>query len=178
MKAPSGFCLPDAGETAALAIARCLLEHEAARLDEPRWPELLDLYRPDCTYWVPARRADETLTDDPEIELSHIFYASRAGLEDRIRRIASGRSAASTPMPRTTHLVGNVRLREASAAEVIRVTSAWTTQVFFVRSRQTHAFFGSADTDLTCIDGAWRIARRRTVLHNDYVPTMLDIYCL
>jgi len=178
MSAVAGCQVPSAADAAALQIARAVLEHEAVLLDEQRWTEWLELYRPDCTYWVPARRADETLTNDPDTELSHIFYASRAGLEDRIRRIASGRSAASTPMPRTTHLVGSVRLREAPATDTLRVTSAWITQVFFVRSRQTHAFFGSADTDLVCADGAWRIARRRTVLQNDYVPTMLDIYCL
>ncbi len=160
-------------------IAVRLLEDEAILLDTQQWDAWLECYRADCSYWVPARRANETLTEDPQVELSNIFYASRAGLEDRIRRIRSGRSPASTPMPRTTHWVGNVRLRAAAQDDrQIEVASSWITQVFFVRSRETHAFFGSAHTDFQFADGQWRIARKKIMLQNDYVPTMLDIYCL
>jgi 3-phenylpropionate/cinnamic acid dioxygenase small subunit len=174
----STFRMPTEAESQALHIARTFLEHEGVLLDQQRWNDWLALYRPDCIYWVPARRANETLTDDPETQLSHIYYASRAGLEDRILRIASGRSPASTPMPRTTHLIGNLHLRESVQAGRIAVSASWITQVFFVRSRQTHAFFGSVDVDLVENDGQWQIGRRRTVLQNDYVPTMLDVYCL
>jgi 3-phenylpropionate/cinnamic acid dioxygenase small subunit len=27
-------------------------------------------------------------------------------------------------------------------------------------------------------EGDWRIAKKKIVLQNDYIPTMLDIYCV
>ena len=53
-------------------------------LDERRWDEWIALYAPDCEYWVPTWRDEENLTSDPQAELSHIYYANRAGLEDRV----------------------------------------------------------------------------------------------
>src|SRR5665213_474805 len=91
---------------ALLALGRDLLEREASLLDEQRWDDWLALLSEACEYWMPSWKADETLTTDPQAELSHFYYASRAGLEDRILRLRSGRSAASTPLPRTTHLIG------------------------------------------------------------------------
>ena len=89
---------PSTAETAALQAAGVeLLEREAICLDEQRWDDWLALFTADCEYWIPTWRHDETLTADPRKELSHVYYANRAGLEDRIVRIRSGRSPASTP---------------------------------------------------------------------------------
>jgi benzoate/toluate 1,2-dioxygenase beta subunit/anthranilate 1,2-dioxygenase (deaminating, decarboxylating) small subunit len=165
-------------EAAALAAGTDLLEREAIFLDEQRWDDWLALFIADCEYWIPTWRHDETLTEDPRQELSHIYYASRAGLEDRIVRIRSGRSPASMPLPRTTHLLGNIRLTEPPTAERLHLRSSWTTQVFFTRSRETHAFFGHATHELILREGQWRIARKKIVLQNDYIPGMLDIYCV
>jgi 3-phenylpropionate/cinnamic acid dioxygenase small subunit len=164
--------------TAALAAGTELLEREAIFLDEQRWDDWLALFTADCEYWIPTWRHDETLTSDPKQELSHIYYASRAGLEDRIVRIRSGRSPASMPLPRTTHLLGNIRLAEPPTRERIRLRSSWTTQVFFTRSRETHAFFGHATHELVLRDEQWLIQRKKIVLQNDYIPGMLDIYCV
>ena len=165
-------------ETDALAVSKELLEREAICLDEQRWDDWLALFTDDCEYWIPTWRHDETLTENPRAELSHIYYASRAGLEDRIVRIRSGRSPASLPLPRTTHLVGNVRLLESPAPDRLRVRSSWTTQVFFTRSRETHPFFGHSEHTLVRRDGSWLIARKKIVLQNDYIPGMLDMYCV
>src|SRR5262245_32378679 len=75
-----------------LAEGRQLLERETALLDDRCWDEWLTLYTADCEYWMPAWRTDSELTTDPRAELSHFYYASRAGLEDRLVRICSGRS--------------------------------------------------------------------------------------
>ena len=165
-------------ETAALAAGTELLEREAICLDEQRWDDWLALFTADCEYWIPTWRHDETLTEDPKKELSHIYYASRAGLDDRIVRIRSGRSPASMPLPRTTHLLGNIRLTEPPTAERIRLRSSWATQVFLTRSRETHAFFGHATHELVLRHGSWLIQRKKIVLQNDYIPGMLDVYCV
>ena len=167
-----------ASEAAALAAGTELLEREATCLDEQRWDDWLALFTADCEYWIPTWRHDETPTTDPRRELSHIYYASRAGLEDRIVRIRSGRSPASAPLPRTTHILGNVRPLDIALPARLRLRSSWITQVFFTRSRETHAFFGHSEHELVCNDDRWLIARKKVVLQNDYIPGMLDIYCV
>ncbi len=169
---------PSSAHAAALAAGTDMLEREAICLDEQRWDDWLALFTTDCEYWIPTWRHDETLTADPRKELSHIYYASRAGLEDRIVRIRSGRSPASMPLPRTTHLLGNIRLTEPPTSERLKLRASWTTQVFFTRSRETHAFFGHAEHELVLREGRWLIARKKIVLQNDYIPGMLDIYCV
>lgn len=154
-----------------------LLYREAAYLDERRWDEWLALFAPDCEYWVPTWRTEETLAADPRTELSHIYYASRAGLEDRIVRIRSGKSPASTPLRRTTHVVANVQLLE-SAGEAMQLRSSWTVHVFDPHHKNSFVLFGYSMHALRRIDAQWRIARKKVVLQNDYLPAMVDVYCL
>lgn len=163
------------GETFAAGVE--LVHREARYLDEQRWDDWLALYIEDCEYWMPAWRADGTLTTNPRAELSHIYYASRAGLEDRIVRIRSGKSAASTPAPRTAHVLGSVLPAESPAGR-LRLDSTWVCHVFFPRSRESHAFFGRSELELVLRGGDWRIARKKILLQNDYIPTMLDVYCV
>ena len=119
-----------------------LVHREAMYLDEQRWDDWLALYTEDCEYWMPAWKADGAPTTNPQAELSHIYYANRAGLEDRVVRIRSGKSPASTPTPRTAHILGTVLPAEAPAADRLRLNSTWVSHVFFPRSRESHAFFG------------------------------------
>jgi 3-phenylpropionate/cinnamic acid dioxygenase small subunit len=160
-----------------LAAGIELVHREARLLDEQRWDEWLALYAEDCEYWMPAWKADGTLTTNPAAELSHIYYASRAGLEDRVVRIRSGKSAASTPIPRTAHILGSVLALE-SPADRLRLSSTWVCHVFFPRSRESHAFFGRSEHELAQRDSDWRIAKKKILLQNDYIPTMLDVYCV
>jgi 3-phenylpropionate/cinnamic acid dioxygenase small subunit len=160
-----------------LAAAVELVHREARLLDEQRWDEWLALYTEDCEYWMPAWKADGTPTTDPEKELSHIYYASRAGLEDRVVRIRSGKSPASTPTPRTVHILGSILPLEASADRV-RLSSTWVTHVYFPRSRESHAFFGRSEHELILHGGELRIDKKKILLQNDYIPTMLDVYCV
>lgn len=161
-----------------LAAGNEILEREALLLDEHRWDEWLALFTADCEYWMPTWRSDDTLTASPETELSHFYYGSRAGLEDRILRIRSNRSPASTPLPRSTHIIGSVRLLEPPALDRMRLRSAWVCHVFFPRAKQSHAFFGHTEHELVAENDRWLIARKKIVLQNDYIPTMLDVYCV
>ena len=161
-----------------IAAAAEVLQREGAYLDEQRWDEWLGLFLPDCEYWVPSWKDEETLAGDPQAELSHIYYASRAGLEDRVVRIRSRRSPASTPMPRTSHAVSAVLPTEEPRAERVKLRSSWVCHVFFPRVHESHAFFGRAEHELVTSNGRWLIARKKTILQNDYIPTMLDVYCI
>jgi len=165
-------------DRALLDLAVEVLTREAVYLDEQRWDEWLALYAPDCEYWVPSWKNEEQLTSNPQAELSHIFYANRAGLEDRIVRIRSRRSPASTPMPRTSHVISSFMLLEKPNSEKIRLRSSWACHVFFPRMHESHAFFGRAEYELALKGGEWVIQKKKTILQNDYIPTMLDVYCI
>ena len=161
-----------------LAAGTELLQREALYLDERRWDDWLALYTADCEFWMPAWISENDLGLSQRTELSYFYYDNRTGLEDRVTRLRSDRSAASTPMPRTTHLLNNIRLREKPAAGKLLLGAAWVSQVYFPRMKESRAFFGRVEHDLVLRDDAWLIARKKIVLQNDYIPTMLDFYCV
>ncbi|UUX95341.1 aromatic-ring-hydroxylating dioxygenase subunit beta [Aquabacterium sp. J223] len=162
----------------ATALARDLLAQEAACLDERRWDDWLSRYREDCEYWVPMWRDEETLTADPRRELSHIYYRSRAGLEDRVMRIKTRQSASSVPLPRTTHVHGWVIADPPSDADRLHARAAWSCHVFLPARQQSFCLFGLTRVDFTRDPDGWRIQRRVVQLNSDYIPTMIDVYCL
>ena len=72
------------------------LFQEARYLDDRQWDEWLACYTDDVTYWMPAWDDDDKLTENPQTEISLMFYADRGGLEDRVFRIRTERSSASS----------------------------------------------------------------------------------
>ena len=164
--------------SAALAAGTEVLYREAYFLDTQRWDEWLALFVEDCEYWVPAWKGDHEPTSDPRRELSLIYYADRAGLEDRVWRARSGRSVASKPLPRTQHLITNVLLDGAAGADSMRLLSNWTVHQFRLKSREVEVLFGRSEHELVRRDGAWRVRRKKVILLNDSLPAALDFYSL
>ncbi len=80
------------------------LYREARLLDDRCWDEWLTCYSPEASYWMPAWDDNDLPTEDPQSEISLIYYPNRDGLEDRVFRIKTERSGASTPnrAPATT----------------------------------------------------------------------------
>lgn len=165
-------------DAALLAPGIELLSREAMYLDEQRWDEWLALFAKDCEYWVPTWTAEGNLTTSPQTELSLIYYTARGGLEDRIVRIRSGRSPASLPMPRTTHVVSNILPLDPPEPARLRLRSSWAAHVFFPLMVVNHTFFGRAEYELQRRDEGWVIAKKKTILQNDRIPLPIDIYCL
>ncbi len=157
------------------AEAAAILFREALLLDRRDFDAWLDLYTVDCLFWMPAWRDDGTQTEDPDRELSLIFYRGRRNLEDRVLRIRSGWSIASAVMPRVAHMIGNV-LTEAVDETRMRLESSFIVNVHDVRTNRSHAYFGRYEHELRLEDGAWKISQKIIRLMNDVVPTMLDIY--
>lgn len=155
--------------------AAALLYREALLLDRLDFDPWLALYTSDCLFWMPAWRDDGTQTEDPERELSLIYYRGRRNLEDRVKRIRSGFSVASAVMPRVAHMIGNV-LSESVDESHVRVDSSFIVHVQDVRTNRAHAYFGRYEHELSLVDGDWKIARKVIRLMNDVVPTMLDVY--
>lgn len=152
-----------------------LILQEARLLDEKQFDEWIALYSKTCLFWMPAWREDGTLTDDPDKELSLIYYRGRRNLEDRIKRIRSGHSVASNVMPRTTHIVSNIELVESTDNSAY-LHSAFSTFVYDVRTNRSHTFFGRYTHRLEMQDGSWIISEKIIHLMNDMIPTMLDVY--
>ena len=155
--------------------ARRLVLLEGYLLDVKDWDGWLDLFAEDASYWVPSWKNDHELTSNPQTELSLIYYPNRTGLEDRIYRIRTNRSLASTPLPRTCHLV-NVARTIIGPAGHIEIDSNWV--VYVHRLEKTHVFFGQQRHVFRSDRSGLRIISRKTILNNDTVPDVLDIYCI
>ncbi len=161
-----------------LAIATDVLNREARYLDERRWDEWLALYHPDAEFWVPAWKNENEYTDDPEAGISLIYISARAQLEERVARVRSGRSAASAVLPRTAHALSNITVEPPATDGSLAVNAVATTHLFDVKRREQHTFFGRAEYRLVPENGAWRIRRKKLILLNDTIPTVVDFYSI
>ncbi|MDB5430119.1 MAG: Benzoate/toluate 1,2-dioxygenase beta subunit [Caulobacter sp.] len=155
--------------------ARDLVMLEGYLLDHREWDAWLDLYWDQASYWVPAWKDEYSVTNDPQGELSLIYYPNRSGLEDRIFRIRTNKSLACMPLPRTTHMTSITRVTDLPGGE-IQVDANWVVHVY--RLDKAHAFFGQQTHVLRRFGDALKIVSRRTVLNNDTVPDVLDIYSI
>lgn len=153
--------------------AHDLILTESWFLDQREWDKWLDLYLPEAEYWLPCWKEDDTLTDDPRRQISLIYYSSRAGLEDRVYRIRTDRSLASTPLPRTSHIV-NCMLSEVIDDQHVRISSNWVVNSY--RLDQQNYFFGSQTHVLKSTPDGLKIASRKIIVMNDNIPCPLDIY--
>ena len=162
------------------AEAADLLYREGHALDTQRWDDWLALYCEDAVFWMPAWKDEHELTDAPEREVSLMYYTARAGLEDRVWRVRSGLSTASSPLLRTSHGITGVVVVGAADNMVdgVEVHANWTCHTFNLRDSTQHVFFGRYEFVLRQEGGVLKIAKKKIVLMNDRIPTMLDFYCV
>lgn len=158
-------------------LAHCtqLVFDEAACLDQRRWADWLALYADDAEYWVPAWTDDGRPTNDPQTELSLIYYNSKAGLEDRVWRIESGLSPASQPLDRTCHLITNIRLTSEDAERPV-VAAHWQVNAYKPGKQRSFLYYGFYEYVLQRTPESYRIAKKKITLLNDIVEGVLDIY--
>ncbi|MDN5420035.1 MAG: benzoate 1,2-dioxygenase small subunit, partial [Pseudomonadales bacterium] len=78
--------------------------------DAQDWDAYVQLFDPQSEFHLPQWDSEHVYTQDPKREMSLIYYANRSGLEDRVFRLRTGKAASATPMPRTLHLINNVRI--------------------------------------------------------------------
>lgn len=149
------------------------LYREARLLDDRQWDEWITLYSPDVDYWMPAWDDDDQLVEDPQQHISLIYYPNRDGLEDRVFRIKTERSGASTPEPRTSHNLSNVEITAARDGE-LEVRFNWLTLSH--RYKDTLTFFGTSYYTLDIRGPSPLITRKKIVLKNDYIRQVIDVY--
>lgn len=150
------------------------LYFEARLLDDRDFERWLELYREDAPFWMPAWDDAGELTTDPNREISLIYYANRAGIEDRVFRIRTDRSSAtSLPEPRTGHIISNVELLDEREGE-IDIRFNWISHYF--RYNTTDTYFGTSFYTLDVTGDSPLIASKKVVLKNDYIHHIVDVY--
>ena len=150
------------------------LYREARLLDDKQWEEWLQLYTPDAEFWMPAWDDDGTLVTDPQRQVSLIWYGNRGGLEDRVFRIKTERSSAtSLPEPRTSHNISNVEVLE-QAGGVMKLRFNWVT--FSYRYKTTDTYYGTSFYTIDATGPQPLIGRKKVILKNDYIHHVVDVY--
>ncbi|CAN7351913.1 benzoate 1,2-dioxygenase small subunit [Bosea sp. LjRoot9] len=153
---------------------QAFLYTEARALDDRDWDAWLACYAPHATFHMPAWDDDDTLTDDPQKEISLIYYGSKQGLEDRVFRIRTERSSAtSLPEPRTSHNISNVEIVEQGESSM-KIRFNWLNLSF--RYKTTDSYFGTSYYTLDTSDDGLKITAKKVVLKNDYIHHVVDIY--
>ena len=149
------------------------LYREARLLDDRQWDEWLTFYHPDCPFWMPAWDDNDQITEDPQSQISLMYYPNREGLEDRVFRIKTERSGASTPEPRTSHTVSNVEVVADRGSEV---DVRYNFHTLNHRYKVTDQFFGTMFVTLRRAGDGLVIAAKKIVLKNDYIRQVIDVY--
>lgn len=149
------------------------LFREARLLDDRQWDDWLTCYAPNAVFWMPAWDDDDKLVEDPQREISLIYYPNRDGLEDRVFRIKTERSGASMPEPRTNHAVTNIEVTSETDG-VLEVRFNWHTLSH--RYKETLSFFGTSYYTIDATGDQPVITNKKVVLKNDYIRQVIDIY--
>ncbi|CEA09642.1 2-halobenzoate 1,2-dioxygenase small subunit [Arthrobacter saudimassiliensis] len=166
--------LTDAELAVELEKIRQFLHREAAFLDDREFERWVDCYHPDAEFWMPAWDDNGELTEDPQREISLIYYSNRGGIEDRVFRIRTDRSSAtSLPEPRTGHNITNVEIVEHRGDQV-DVRFNWFT--LYYRYETTDTYFGTSFYTIDLSGTQPVILKKKVVLKNDYIHHVVDVY--
>lgn len=147
---------------------------EARALDDRDWDTWLSFYHADCPFWMPAWDDYDTLTEDPQNEMSLMYYPNKQGIEDRVFRIKTDRSSAtSLPEPRTNHYISGIEIVERSANEV-KVRFNWHTLSY--RYGATDQHWGTSFYTISTEGQKLLITDKKVVLKNDHIHHVIDVY--
>jgi benzoate/toluate 1,2-dioxygenase beta subunit len=156
-----------------LSAVEALLHAEARALDDRDWDAWLEFYAPDASFWMPAWDDNDKLVENPQTEISLIYYARRSGLEDRVFRIKTERSSASTPEPRTSHNISNVEILSQVDGK-IDLRFNWLTLSY--RYKTVDTYFGASFYTLDVGGERPVIKAKKVILKNDYIHHVIDVY--
>ena len=134
------------------------LFEEAKLLDSGQFEAWLKLYEPHGIYWMPSQRGQT----DP-LNVASIIYEDHAILSIRVQRLLEARALVLTPMPHTTHLLGNIEAERTGDEE-------FTAHAAFVgveyQAEKQKIYSGRSTHRLVREGGAFRIAQKRVDLLN------------
>jgi 3-phenylpropionate/cinnamic acid dioxygenase small subunit len=163
-------------DPAARALASNLLFQEADALDSQDWTGWLALYCEAAEFWMPAWLDEDQHTTDPKTQVSLIYHEMRWELEERVYRLKSRKSVTAMPLPRTLHVMGGPQVTGYSDNE-LQVRSNATVHVYDPRTADHYIAAVKYSHSFSRIgDGPWLISRKRIVLINDRMPSVVDFY--
>ena len=162
-------------DTISLESIAQFLYREARFLDDEQWDDWLQCYAPSASFWMPAWDDDDRLTEDPQSEISLIYYPDRQGLEDRVFRIKTERSSATMPDTRTSHNICNIEIVERDGNQAT-VRFNWNTLSF--RYKTNYSYFGTSRYVIDFSGTEPKILSKYVVLKNDYINQVIDVYHL
>ena len=142
----------------------------------PRRPRVQQVARVLCArseFWMPAWVDATPSSPTPQNEISLIYYNDRGGLEDRVFRMKTERSSAtSLPEPRTRHNIWNVEILEPERSLRTPVQLAYD----YFRYKAVDPYFGTSFYTLDLSDRQPHIKKKKVILKNDYIHHVVDIY--
>ena len=146
------------------------LYDEAELLDHPDLDRWIELYTEDGTYWMPVAEDQE----DPVNHVS-IFYDDRVMMEVRRRNFVHPRAASKDHKVRSSHIIGNVRLRGSNDRGDLVVSSNFQALVYY--RKEQRIFGGNYEHHLVPDGERYRIRRKKVSLINCEAPQKsLTIY--
>ena len=140
-------------------LFRRLIEREARVLDQLRYEEWLELFAPECIYWVPGTPEG----GDPRREVA-VMFDDRRRLEDRVFRLRTGYAWSQAPSSRTSRLVSNAEVFRCERADQRMVRSNFAISEFW--DGEIRVLAGWTGHRFRKIDGAWLISAKQVNLLN------------
>jgi benzoate/toluate 1,2-dioxygenase beta subunit len=140
-------------------LFRSAIEREARLLDQWRFEEWIELYAPECIYWVPATPDG----GDPRREVA-VMFDDRRRLEDRIYRLRTGYAWSQAPPSRTSRMVSNVEVFRCERNDQRMVRSNFAISEFW--DGEIRQLAGWAGHRFRKCDGAWLISAKQVNLLN------------
>jgi benzoate/toluate 1,2-dioxygenase subunit beta len=136
---------------------------EAELLDQSHFDEWLALFAEDGMYWMPARPGQT----DP-LGVPSIFYEDKEVLAIRIRRIVHPANLAQSPLARTSHVLG--RIKVGSVENGLYRASARMLVVEYREGDGQRVFGGRCEHVLRRENGRLRILLKRVDIVNCDAP--------
>jgi 3-phenylpropionate/cinnamic acid dioxygenase small subunit len=151
------------------AAAEALLFREARLLDEGRLEDWLELFVPECLYWMPMTPGG----GDPTSEVT-LAFDDRRRLEDRVAWLRSAYIWSQIPRSRTRRMISNVEVTQAQAPGELIVRSNFV--LHDVRPAYRAAFPGWTAHRLRAGEDGWLIAVKQvSLLDSDQAHANLSI---
>lgn len=159
--------VPADAETAAAATT--LLYREARLLDEGRLEDWLELFVPECLYWMPMTPGG----GDPAREVT-LAFDDRRRLEDRVAWLRSAYIWSQIPRSRTRRMITNVEVLATGDPGEALVRSNFT--LHDVRPGYVATFPGWTAHRLRATDDGWAIVVKQiNLLDSDQAHANLSI---
>jgi 3-phenylpropionate/cinnamic acid dioxygenase small subunit len=156
-------------EPAVRDACEALLLREARLLDEGLLEDWLELFAPECLYWMPMSPGG----GDPASEVT-LAFDDRRRLEDRVAWLRSAYIWSQIPRSRTRRMISNVEVVAAQAAGEVIVRSNFV--VHDVRPGYRATFPGWTAHRMQWDGGTWLIdIKQINLLDSDQAHQNLSI---